>query len=196
MAAVAAQGRLRKDDISMRRTAGLLLAVMLTGGVLSARRANDAGHQCDAERQRAALRDRIENHKGNRRAGGSRRKGNHADALKRSRSAISKINLRLQELARCRPSGADRTDDRAGKADRRAGKPCWPSRVERRRFAPGTSGPSPWTAPCCPAAIPQMLGRSLELPGLTCRKRAQCRQGASRADISRLAAQARADARR
>ncbi|HAP27887.1 MAG TPA: peptidase, partial [Achromobacter sp.] len=46
----------------MRRTAGLLLAVMLAGGALPARAAPSdlAGRQSDAEKQQAALRDRIE----------------------------------------------------------------------------------------------------------------------------------------
>ena len=47
----------------MRRASGLLLAVVLAGGTLSARAApNDlAGRQSEAERQQAQLRDRIEN---------------------------------------------------------------------------------------------------------------------------------------
>ena len=83
----------------MRRTAGLLLAVMLTGGVLSAHAApNDlAGRQSDAERQQAALRDRIENLQKEIDGRESARK-EAADALKQSESAIFKINRR-----RCAP---------------------------------------------------------------------------------------------
>ena len=77
MAAVAAQGKAKKDKDKgpkgllhqvetgsvMRRASGLLLAVVLAGGTLSARAApNDlAGRQSEAERQQAQLRDRIEN---------------------------------------------------------------------------------------------------------------------------------------
>ena len=46
----------------MRRASGLLLAVVLAGGTLSAAPRNDlAGRQSEAERQQAQLRDRIEN---------------------------------------------------------------------------------------------------------------------------------------
>ena len=84
----------------MVRMAGWLLAVMLAGGALPAGAApNDlAGRQSEAEKQQAQLRDRIENLQKDIDTREAARK-EAADALKQSESAITRINLRLKELA-------------------------------------------------------------------------------------------------
>ncbi|CAB3837721.1 MULTISPECIES: murein hydrolase activator EnvC family protein [Achromobacter] len=181
----------------MRRTAGLLLAVMLTGGALSARAApNDlAGRQSDAERQQAALRDRIENLQKEIDGREAARK-EAADALKQSESAISKINLRLRELADAgRQAQTDLTslEKQIGAQEIVLAK----RRVEladqlRTQY---TSGLSPWTA-LLSGDDPQVLGRNLGYLDYVSRARADAVK-ALRADIDRLAAlQARADERR
>lgn len=181
----------------MRRTAGVLLAVMLTGGVLSARAApNDlAGRQSDAERQQAALRDRIESLQKDIDGREAARK-EAADALKQSESSISKINLRLRELAEAnRQAQADLTglEKQIGAQEAVLAK----RRVEladqlRTQY---TSGLSPWTA-LLSGDDPQVLGRNLGYLDYVSQARANAVQ-ALRADIERLAAlQTRADARR
>ncbi|MCD0496698.1 peptidoglycan DD-metalloendopeptidase family protein [Achromobacter sp. MY14] len=181
----------------MRRTAGLLLAVMLTGGVLSAHAApNDlAGRQSDAERQQAALRDRIENlQKEIDRRESARKEA--ADALKQSESAISKINLRLRELAdagrqaQTELTGLEKqiTAQEAVLAKRRV-------ELADQLRTQYTSGLSPWTA-LLSGDDPQVLGRNLGYLDYVSQARANAVK-ALRADIDRLAAlQARADARR
>ena len=181
----------------MRRAAGVLLAVMLTGGVLSARAApNDlAGRQSDAERQQAALRDRIENLQKDIDGREAARK-EAADALKQSESSISKINLRLRELADAnRQAQTDLTglEKQIGVQETVLAK----RRVEladqlRTQY---TSGLSPWTA-LLSGDDPQLLGRNLGYLDYVSQARASAVQ-ALRADIDRLAAlQGRADARR
>lgn len=181
----------------MRRTAGVLLAVMLTGGVLSARAApNDlAGRQSDAERQQAALRDRIETLQKDIDGREAARK-EAADALKQSESSISKINLRLRELADAnRQAQTDLTslEKQIGAQETVLAK----RRVEladqlRTQY---TSGLSPWTA-LLSGDDPQVLGRNLGYLDYVSQARASAVQ-ALRADIERLAAlQTQADARR
>jgi septal ring factor EnvC (AmiA/AmiB activator) len=181
----------------MRRAAGLLLAVMLTGGALSARAApNDlAGRQSDAEKQQAALRDRIENLQKDIDDREAARK-EAADSLKQSESAISKINLRLRELAEAnRQAQADLTGlekqigaQQAVLAKRRA-------ELADQLRTQYTSGLSPWTA-LLSGDDPQVLGRNLGYLDYVSQARAQAVQ-ALREDIERLAAlQGRADARR
>lgn len=181
----------------MRRAAGLLLAVMLTGGALSARAApNDlAGRQSDAEKQQAALRDRIENLQKDIDDREAARK-EAADALKQSESAISKINLRLRELAEAnRQAQADLTG-----LEKQIGAQQVVLAKRRTELAEQlrtqyTSGLSPWTA-LLSGDDPQVLGRNLGYLDYVSQARAKAVQ-ALREDIERLAAlQGRADARR
>ncbi|CAB3691392.1 murein hydrolase activator EnvC family protein [Achromobacter pestifer] len=181
----------------MRRTAGVLLAVMLTGGVLSARAAPDdlAGRQSDAERQQAALRDRIENLQKDIDGREAARK-EAADALKQSESSISKINLRLRELA---DANRQAQTDLAG-LEKQIGAQETVMAKRRVELADQlrtqyTSGLSPWTA-LLSGDDPQVLGRNLGYLDYVSQARANAVQ-ALRADIERLAAlQTRADARR
>lgn len=181
----------------MRRTAGLLLAVMLTGGALSARAApNDlAGRQSDAERQQAALRDRIENLQKEIDGREAARK-EAADALKQSESAISKINLRLRELA---DAGRQAQTDLSS-LEKQIGVQETVLAKRRTELADQlrtqyTSGLSPWTA-LLSGDDPQVLGRNLGYLDYVSQARANAVK-ALRADIDRLAAlQTRADARR
>lgn len=170
---------------------------MLAGGVLSARAApNDlAGRQSDAERQQAALRDRIENLQKDIDGREAARK-EAADALKQSESSISKINLRLRELADAnRQAQADLAGlekqigaQEAVLAKRRA-------ELAEQLRTQYTSGVSPWTA-LLSGDDPQVLGRNLGYLDYVSQARANAVQ-ALRADIERLAAlQTRADARR
>lgn len=181
----------------MRRTAGVLLAVMLAGGGLAARAApNDlAGRQSDAERQQAALRDRIENLQKDIDDREAARK-EAADALKQSESAISKINLRLRELADAnRQAQADLTS-----LEKQIGAQETVLAKRRAELADQlrtqyTSGLSPWTA-LLSGDDPQVLGRNLGYLDYVSQARANAVE-ALRADIERLAAlQTRADARR
>lgn len=181
----------------MRRAAGLLLAVMLTGGALSARAApNDlAGRQSDAEKQQAALRDRIENLQKDIDDREAARK-EAADALKQSESAISKINLRLRELAEAnRQAQADLTG-----LEKQIGAQQVVLAKRRTELAEQlrtqyTSGLSPWTA-LLSGDDPQVLGRNLGYLDYVSQARAKAVQ-ALREDIERRAAlQGRADARR
>ncbi|WP_428980513.1 peptidoglycan DD-metalloendopeptidase family protein [Achromobacter kerstersii] len=181
----------------MRRTAGVLLAVMLTSGALSARAApNDlAGRQSDAERQQAALRDRIENLQKDIDGREAARK-EAADALKQSESAISKINLRLRELAEAnRQAQADLTglEKQIGVQETVLAKRR--TELAEQLRTQYTSGLSPWTA-LLSGDDPQVLGRNLGYLDYVSQARANAVQ-ALREDIERLAAlQTRADARR
>lgn len=181
----------------MRRAAGLLLAVMLTGGALSARAApNDlAGRQSDAEKQQAALRDRIENLQKDIDDREAARK-EAADALKQSESAISKINLRLRELAEAnRQAQADLTGLEKQIGAQQAVLAKRRTELAEQLRTQYTSGLSPWTA-LLSGDDPQVLGRNLGYLDYVSQARAQAVQ-ALREDIERLAAlQGRADARR
>ena len=146
----------------MLRMAGLLLAVMLAGGALSARAApNDlAGRQSEAEKQQAQLRDRIDNLQKDIDTREAARK-EAADALKQSESSISKINLRLKELADAnRQATADLSSlEKQISAQQTV---LAKRRVEladqlRTQY---TSGLSPWTA-LLSGDDPQVLGRNL-----------------------------------
>jgi len=181
----------------MYRAAGLLLAVILTGGALPAGAAPDdlAGRQSDAEKQQAALRDRIENLQKEIDDREAARK-EAADALKQSESAISRINLRLRELAEAsRQAQADLAGlekqidaQQVVLAKRRA-------ELADQLRTQYTSGLSPWTA-LLSGDDPQVLGRNLGYLDYVSQARAAAVQ-ALRADIDRLAAlQERADARR
>ncbi|CAB3649355.1 hypothetical protein LMG26685_02647 [Achromobacter mucicolens] len=181
----------------MRRTAGLLLAVMLASGTLPARAAPSdlAGRQSDAEKQQAALRDRIESLQKEIDDREAARK-EAADALKQSESSISRINLRLKELAEAnRKATADLaslekqiTAQEAVLAKRRV-------ELADQLRTQYTSGLSPWTA-LLSGDDPQVLGRNLGYLDYVSRARADAVK-ALRADIDRLAAlQARADERR
>ena len=146
----------------MRRTAGLLLAVMLASGTLPARAAPSdlAGRQSDAEKQQAALRDRIESLQKEIDDREAARK-EAADALKQSESAISRINLRLRELAEANRqaqtdlAGLEKQIDaqQAALAKRRA-------ELAEQLRTQYTSGLSPWTA-LLSGDDPQVLGRNL-----------------------------------
>jgi len=181
----------------MRRAAGLLLAVMLTGGALSARAApNDlAGRQSDAEKQQAALRDRIENLQKDIDDREAARK-EAADALKQSESAISKINLRLRELAEAnRQAQADLTGLEKQIGTQQVVLAKRRTELAEQLRTQYTSGVSPWTA-LLSGDDPQVLGRNLGYLDYVSRARADAVQ-ALREDIERLAAlQGRADARR
>lgn len=181
----------------MVRMAGWLLAVMLAGGVLPAGAvSNDlAGRQSDAEKQQAQLRDRIENLQKDIDTREAARK-EAADALKQSESAISRINLRLKELAEAnRQAAADLsglekqiTAQQAVLAKRRV-------ELADQLRTQYTSGLSPWTA-LLSGDDPQVLGRNLGYLDYVSQARARAVE-ALRADIDRLAAlQGRADARR
>ena len=181
----------------MRRAAGLLLAVMLTGGALSARAApNDlAGRQSDAEKQQAALRDRIENLQKDIDDREAARK-EAADGLKQSESAISKINLRLRELAEAnRQAQTDLTGLEKQIGTQQAVLAKRRTELAEQLRTQYTSGLSPWTA-LLSGDDPQVLGRNLGYLDYVSRARADAVQ-ALREDIERLAAlQGRADARR
>ncbi|WP_088158420.1 peptidoglycan DD-metalloendopeptidase family protein [Achromobacter xylosoxidans] len=181
----------------MRRAAGLLLAVMLTGGALSARAApNDlAGRQSDAEKQQAALRDRIENLQKDIDDREAARK-EAADGLKQSESAISKINLRLRELAEAnRQAQADLTGLEKQIGTQQVVLAKRRTELAEQLRTQYTSGLSPWTA-LLSGDDPQVLGRNLGYLDYVSRARADAVQ-ALREDIERLAAlQGRADARR
>lgn len=181
----------------MRRTAGLLLAVMLASGTLPARAASSdlAGRQSDAEKQQAALRDRIESLQKDIDDREAARK-EAADALKQSESSISRINLRLKELADAnRKATADLaslekqiTAQEAVLAKRRV-------ELADQLRTQYTSGLSPWTA-LLSGDDPQVLGRNLGYLDYVSRARADAVK-ALRTDIDRLAAlQAQADERR
>ncbi|PQZ71198.1 peptidase [Achromobacter sp. MYb9] len=181
----------------MRHTAGLLLAVMLAGAGLSARAApNDlAGRQSDAERQQAALRDRIENLQKDIDGREAARK-EAADALKQSESSISRINLRLRELGEAnRQAQADLASLEKQIGAQEAVLAKRRTELADQLRTQYTSGVSPWTA-LLSGDDPQVLGRNLGYLDYVSQARANAVQ-ALRADIERLAAlQARADARR
>lgn len=181
----------------MMRMARWWLAVMLAGAVLSAgAAANDlASRQSEAEKQQVQLRDRIEHLQKDIDTREAVRK-EAADALKQSELAISRINLRLKELADAnRQAGADLsslekqiTAQQAMLAKRRA-------ELADQLRTQYISGLSPWTA-LLSGDDPQVLGRNLGYLDYVSQARARAVE-ALQADIDRLAAlQGRADARR
>ena len=137
----------------MRRASGLLLAVVLAGGTLSARAApNDlAGRQSEAERQQAAARPHREPAKDIDTREAARKEA--ADALKQSESSISRINLRLRELAEAnRQAQADlgslEKQIGAQQATLASAASSWPTSC-----APSTPAACRPGRRCCPATI-------------------------------------------
>ena len=180
----------------MRRASGLLLAVVLAGGTLSARAAPmtwpGASPRPSASRPSCATASRTCKDIDTREA--ARKEA--ADALKQSESSISRINLRLRELAEAnRQAQAD-----LGSLEKQIG--AQQATLAKRRVELAdqlrtqyTSGLSPWTA-LLSGDDPQLLGRNLGYLDYVSQARAQAVQ-ALRADIDRLAAlQGKADARR
>ena len=181
----------------MARKAGWLLVVVLAGGALPAGAApnNLADRQSEAERQQAQLRDRIENLQKDIDTREAARK-EAADALKQSESAISRINLRLKELAEAdRQATADLASLEKQIAAQQAVLAKRRVELAEQLRTQYTSGLSPWTA-LLSGDDPQVLGRNLGYLDYVSQARARAVE-ALRADIDRLAAlQGRADARR
>ncbi|HYG45088.1 MAG TPA: peptidase, partial [Bordetella sp.] len=181
----------------MRFVAGLLWMAVVAATPWPAIAASSdlADRQSQAEKQQAALRDRIGSLQKDIEDREAARK-EAADALKASESAISRINRRLHELA---------DDNRRAEADlasleRQIGEQQQALQQRRTELADQlrtqyTSGLSPWTA-LLSGDDPQQLGRNLGYLGYVSRARARTVQ-ALRQDIDRLAQlQAQADARR
>ncbi|MBO1112290.1 murein hydrolase activator EnvC family protein [Bordetella petrii] len=181
----------------MRFAAGLLLMAAVAAAPWPAMAASSelADRQSEAEKQQAALRDRIGSLQKEIDGREAARK-EAADALKESESAISRINRRLRELA---------DDNRRAEAElaglnRQIGEQQQALQQRRAQLAEQlrtqyTSGLSPWTA-LLSGDDPQQLGRNLGYLGYVSRARAQAVH-ALRQDIDRLAQlQGQADARR
>jgi len=180
----------------MRFAAGLLLMAAVAAPWPAMAASSDlADRQSEAEKQQAALRDRI----------GSLQKAiddreaarkEAADALKESESAISRINRRLRELA----DDNRRAEAELADLNRQIGEQQQALQQRRAQLAEQlrtqyTSGLSPWTA-LLSGDDPQQLGRNLGYLGYVSRARAQAVH-ALRQDIDRLAQlQGQADARR
>jgi len=181
----------------MRFAAGLLLtaAVVVMPGPVVAASADLADRQSEAEKQQAALRDRIGSLQKEIEDREAARK-EAADALKESESAISRINRRLRDLA------ADHRRAEAELAGLEKQIDAQQQALQQRRAELAeqlrtqyTSGLSPWTA-LLSGDDPQQLGRNLGYLGYVSRARADTVQ-ALRQDLSRLAQlQGQADARR
>ena len=181
----------------MRFAAGLLLmaAVAATPWPAGAASADLSQRQSEAEKQQAALRDRIGSLQKDIEDREAARK-EAADALKESESAISRINRRLAELADAnRRAEADLANlERQVDAQQQALQQRRAELADQLRTQ-YTSGLSPWTA-LLSGDDPQQLGRNLGYLGYVSRARAQAVQ-ALRQDIDRLAQlQGQADARR
>jgi|GEM_PF-45094 len=181
----------------MRYVAGLLLAVFAVIAPQSgAASASDLlNRQTDAERQQAALRERIEDLQ----KALDRREADRSeavDALKASETAISRINRRLQELS---ADNARATADLASLENQIVQQQAT-MQYRRTELADQlrtqyTSGLSPWTA-LLSGDNPQELGRNLGYLGYVSGARVQAVQ-VLRTELERLAAlQGRADARR
>ena len=181
----------------MRFVAGLLLtvAVAVTPWPGVAASSDLADRQSDAERQQAALRDRIDalqKSLEDREAARSEA----ADALKASESAISRINRRLRDLA----AENDRAEADLASLEKQIGAQQQTLQLRRTELGDQlrtqyASGLSPWTA-LLSGDDPQQLGRNLGYLGYVSRARANTVQSL-RQDLNRLAElQGRADARR
>ncbi|NNH20323.1 peptidase, partial [Bordetella trematum] len=180
----------------MRFAAGLLGVAILAGTPLASSAATDlASRQSEAERQQAALRNRIESLQKTIDQREAARK-EAADALQASESAISSINRRLRELA---------DSHRAAETDLAALEKQIVSQsavlTQRRGELAGqlqaqyTSGLSPWSE-LLSGGDPQELGRNLGYLEYVSRARSQAVIEV-RQDIERLSAlQKRADSRR
>ncbi|BDC29935.1 peptidase [Bordetella parapertussis] len=180
----------------MRVAAGLLVWAAVAVAPPAAWAVSDlAGRQSEAERQQAALRDRIDALQKEIDTREAARK-EAADALKESESAISRINLRLREL------GETSRQAEAELAGLEKQVVAQQAVLQKRRAELAdqlrtqyTSGLSPWTA-LLSGDDPQQLGRNLGYLDYVSRARAQAVH-ALREDIARLAAlQGQADARR
>lgn len=154
-----------------------------------------AGRQSEAERQQAALRDRIDALQKEIDTREAARK-EAADALKESESAISRINLRLRELGEAsRKAEAELAGLEKQVVAQQAVLQKRRAELADQLRTQYTSGLSPWTA-LLSGDDPQQLGRNLGYLDYVSRARAQAVH-ALREDIARLAAlQGQADARR
>ncbi|MCD0505964.1 peptidase, partial [Bordetella petrii] len=181
----------------MRFVAGLLLtaAVAVAPGPAFAASSDLASRQTEAEKQQAALRDRIgslQKQIDDREA--ARKEA--ADALKESESAISRINRRLAGLA----ADQRQAESELTGLEKQIGAQQQLLQQRRGELAEQlrtqyTSGLSPWTA-LLSGDDPQQLGRNLGYLGYVSSARAQTVQ-ALRQDLERLASlQGQADARR
>lgn len=180
----------------MRVAAGLLVWAAVAVAPPAAWAVSDlAGRQSEAERQQAALRDRIDALQKEIDTREAARK-EAADALKESESAISRINLRLRELG----EASHKAEAELASLEKQVAAQQAVLQKRRAELADQlrtqyTSGLSPWTA-LLSGDDPQQLGRNLGYLDYVSRARAQAVH-ALRQDIARLAAlQQQADARR
>src|SRR5690606_13694614 len=154
-----------------------------------------ADRQSDAERQQAALRDRIDALQKSLEEREAAR-SEAADALKASESAISRINRRLRALA----ADNDRAEAELVSLEQQISAQQQKLQQRRGELADQlrtqyASGLSPWTA-LLSGDDPQQLGRNLGYLGYVSRARADAVQSLRR-DLDRLAElQGQADARR
>ncbi|KDE01085.1 peptidase, M23 family [Bordetella bronchiseptica SBL-F6116] len=180
----------------MRVAAGLLVWAAVAVAPPAAWAVSDlAGRQSEAERQQAALRDRIDALQKEIDTREAARK-EAADALKESESAISRINLRLRELGEAsRKAEAELAGLEKQVVAQQAVLQKRRAELADQLRTQYTSGLSPWTA-LLSGDDPQQLGRNLGYLDYVSRARAQAVH-ALREDIARLAAlQGQADARR
>lgn len=180
----------------MRVAAGLLVWAAVAVAPPAAWAVSDlAGRQSEAERQQAALRDRIDALQKEIDAREAARK-EAADALKESESAISRINLRLRELG----EASHKAEAELASLEKQVAAQQAVLQKRRAELADQlrtqyTSGLSPWTA-LLSGDDPQQLGRNLGYLDYVSRARARAVHEL-RQDIARLAAlQQQADARR
>ncbi len=142
------------------RAVAASLVMALAAGTAGAAEADLAGRQSEAERQQAALRERIEALQKEIDSREAARK-EAADALRESESAISRINLRLRELG----DAQHRAElDLAG-LEKQIAVQQGVLRQRREELAAQlraqyTSGLSPWTE-LLSGGDPQQLGRNL-----------------------------------
>ncbi|ARP96862.1 murein hydrolase activator EnvC family protein [Bordetella genomosp. 13] len=175
-----------------RRAAVLALGLAAAGPGAAA---DLAGRQSEAEREQAALRERIDSLQKEIDAREAARK-EAADALKASESAISRINLRLRDLAQAQHRAeielASLEKQMAAQRKVLEQRRAELSEQLRAQYA---SGLSPWTA-LLSGDDPQQLGRNLGYLDYVSRARARS-VAELRTEIDRLAAlQAATDARR
>ncbi len=181
----------------MRFAAGLLGLAVAAWAPLAAQAAPGdlANRQSEAERQQAALRNRIDSLQKLIDAREAARK-EAADALKASESAISSINRRLRELA----DSSRLVEGDLASLEKQIAHQTEVLQQRRTQLAGQlkaqyTSGLSPWTE-LLSGGDPQELGRNLGYLEYVSRARAQAVTEV-RQDIDRLTAlQKRADARR
>lgn len=171
----------------MRVAAGLLVWAAVAVAPPAAWAVSDlAGRQSEAERQQAALRDRIDALQKEIDTREAARK-EAADALKESESAISRINLRLRELGEAsRKAEAELAGLEKQVVAQQAVLQKRRAELADQLRTQYTSGLSPWTA-LLSGDDPQQLGRNLGYLDYVSRARAQAVH-ALREDIARLAA--------